>query len=240
MAAARAAQIRATRANLIPMFLTRSGRLKDEVRFQAGLFRAPHHGTQKDGFEFTAVIGEVTMRLAEDGNNLRHLETELTVLVGEGGSMTLRLVLLPFGRVRPNLDALPGKRSPVACAAYGAAHPEPTLADPSHDRRAFAIVVRSARHRRGRCDALRAGGQQEPGNPGCEDGAASGDEVAAVEYDDGHVNSSWRPCSCGNDSTATGTRQPEFGAVASLVALAALGRTHFRVVWPILPKPPFF
>src|SRR5215510_2696551 len=121
MAAARAAQIRATRANLIPMFLTRSGRLKDEVRFQAGLFRAPHHGTQKDGFEFTAVIGEVTMRLAKDGNDLRHLEPERPVLVGERGAMTLRLVLLPFDRVRPDLDALPGKRSPVARAAHGAA-----------------------------------------------------------------------------------------------------------------------
>src|SRR5882757_2490856 len=76
----------------------RSDRLKDEVRLQAGLFCAPHHGTQKDGFEFTAVIGEVTMRLAEDGNDLRHLKTELAVLVGERSSMTLRLVLLPFGR----------------------------------------------------------------------------------------------------------------------------------------------
>src|ERR1044072_2034223 len=77
-------------------FPTRSGRLKDEVRLQAGFLCAPHHRTQKDGFEFTAVIGEVTMRLAEDGNDLRHLETELAVLVGERGPMALRLVLLPF------------------------------------------------------------------------------------------------------------------------------------------------
>ena len=77
--------------------------------------------------------------------------------------MALRLVLLPFGRVRPDLDALPGKRSPVACAAYGAAHPEATLADPVHDRRAFAVVVRAARHRIRRCEAFRAGRQQQPG-----------------------------------------------------------------------------
>src|SRR6478752_7725063 len=195
MAAARAAQLRVALANLILLFPTRSGGLKDEVRLEAGLFCASHHGTQKDGLELTAVIGEVAVRLAEDRNDLRHLETELTVLVGERGSMTLRLVFLPFGRVRPNLDALPGERSPVACAAYGAAHPEATLADPLHDRRALAVVVGPARHRRGRCDALRARGQQEPGNPGCQDGAASGEEVAAVEYDGGHVNSSWRPCS---------------------------------------------
>src|SRR3978361_2549527 len=85
----------------------RSDRLKDEVRLQAGLFCAPHHGTQKDGFEFTAVISEVAMRLAEDGNDLRHLKTEHPVLVGERGAVTLRLVFLPFGRVRPDLDALP-------------------------------------------------------------------------------------------------------------------------------------
>src|SRR5215510_9855657 len=121
------------------------------------------------------------MRLTKDGNNLRHLETKRPVLVGERGSMTLRFVLLPFGRVRPNLDALPGKRSPVPRAAYGAAHPETALADPLHDRRALAVVVGSARHRSGRCEALRVGGQQEPGNTGCQDGAASDEDAAAVE-----------------------------------------------------------
>src|SRR6478735_6407275 len=195
MAAARAAQIRVAVANLIPLFPTRSGRLKDEMRLEAGLFCASHHGAQKDSFEFTAVISEVTVRLAKDRNDLRHLEPELAVLVGERGPMTLRLVLLPFGRVRPNLDALPGEWSPVARAAYGATHPETTLADPIHGRSALTVVVGPARHRLGRREALRAGWQQEPGNPGCQDGAASGEEVAAVEYDGGHVNSSWRPCS---------------------------------------------
>src|SRR4029079_1294138 len=179
MAVARAAQIRVPLASLILLFPTRSGGLKDEVRLEAGVFCASHHGTQKDGLEFTAVIGEVTVRLAEDGHDLRHLETELTVLVGERGSMTLRLVFLPFGRVRPNLDALPGEWSPVAGAAYGATHPETTLADPIHDGRALAVVVGPARHRRGRCEALRAGGQQKPGNPGCQNGAACGEEATA-------------------------------------------------------------
>jgi hypothetical protein len=134
----------------------------------------------------------VTVRLAEDRNNPRHLETERAVLVGERGPMALRLVLLPFGRVRPNLDALPGKRSPVAGAAHGATHPEATLADPIHGRRALAVIVGPARHRRCRCEALGPGRQYEPGNPGCQDEAASGEEVAAVEYHDGHVGSSWR------------------------------------------------
>src|SRR5215467_10390018 len=114
------------------------------------------------------------MRLAKDGNNLRHLKTEHPVLVGERGSMTLRFVLLPFGRVRPNLDALVGQRSPIARAAYGATHPEATLANPIHARRALAVVVGPARHRRGRWEALRTRGQQEARNPGCENGAASG------------------------------------------------------------------
>src|SRR6266481_5127760 len=122
----------------------RSGRRKHEVRLQAGLFRAPHHGTQKDGFEFTAVIGEVTMRLAKDGNNLRYLKTERPVLVGDRGPMTTLVFLPAFGRVRPNLDALPGERSPVARAANGACHHEAPFADPLHNRRALVVVVGSA------------------------------------------------------------------------------------------------
>src|SRR5258708_13039677 len=93
----------------------RSDRLQHEVRLQAGLFCAPHHGTQKDGFEFTAVIGEVAVRLAEDGNDLRHLKTELTILVGERGAMTLPLLLLPFGRLPPNLTPPPPDPTPSPC-----------------------------------------------------------------------------------------------------------------------------
>src|SRR5580692_7064540 len=98
------------------------------------------------------------MRLAKDGNNLRYLETERPVLVGERGSMTTLLFLPPFGRVRPDLDALPGERSPVACAAYGTRHQEAALADPLHDRRALEVVVGPPRHRNGRYEAFRVGG----------------------------------------------------------------------------------
>jgi|SRR4051812_38659333 hypothetical protein len=113
------------------------------MRLQALIFGAPHHRTEKDGFEFTAVVGEVTMRLAEDRNDLRHLETEPAVLVGERSPMTLGLMFLPFRRVRPNLNAL-------AAAA--------TVADPIHDCRALAVIVRPARHRSDRCDTLRESG----------------------------------------------------------------------------------
>ena len=37
----------------------------------------------------------MTVRLTEDGNNLLHLEAELTVFVGQRRAMTLRFVLLP-------------------------------------------------------------------------------------------------------------------------------------------------
>src|ERR1700759_5631765 len=124
MAIARALQIRAARADLIPVFPALSGRLKHEMRFQAGLLGALHHRTKEDGFELTAVIGEVTMGLTEDRNDLRHLETERAVLVGERGAVTLRFVFLPFDRVGPDLDTLSGERRPVACAAHGPRHPE--------------------------------------------------------------------------------------------------------------------
>ncbi len=116
------------------------------MRLQAGFFRAPHHGTQKDGFEFAAVIGEMAVRLAKDGNDLRHLKTERPILIGERGSVTLRFMLLAFGRVCPNLNALPGERCPIAGAAHGARHPEPTLTDPIHDRRAFACQATCKTH----------------------------------------------------------------------------------------------
>src|SRR5204862_7422081 len=93
MAAARAAQIRVTRANLIPLLPTRSGLLKSPVRLQAGFLCTLHHGPQKDGFEFTAVIGEVNTRPAEAGHDLRHLAAELPILVVERAAITLRLLL---------------------------------------------------------------------------------------------------------------------------------------------------
>ena len=154
--------------------------------------------------------------------------------------MTLRLVLLPFGRVRPDLDALPGEWSPVAGAADGAAHPEAALADPVHDCRALAVVVRPARHRLGRCEAVRAGRQQESGNPacqnpGCQDGAADGEEVAAVEYDHGHVHSSWRPYNGSGKGTTTGTERPvgTKGATGrnNSVVNGGAGRSDSSVGW---------
>ena len=38
------------------------------MRLEAGFLRAPHDRSQEDGFELTAIIGEMAMRLAEDRN----------------------------------------------------------------------------------------------------------------------------------------------------------------------------
>ena len=97
------------------------------MRLQALIFCAPHHRPEKDGFEFTAVVGEVAMWLAKDRNDLRHFEAELPVLIGERSAMTLGLMLLPFRRMRPNLDALTAQRSAVAGSAHGATQNPPLL-----------------------------------------------------------------------------------------------------------------
>ena len=162
------------------------------MRLQAGIFGARHYGTQKDGFEVATVIGEVTMRLAKGGDDLRHLKTEHPVRVSERGPVTVRVSLVPFGGMRPDLDTLPRKRGPIARAASGARHPEAAATDPIHARRAREVVVGPALHRAGRREALRTGGQKQAGNPGHYNRAAGGEEATAAEQDGGPVDSSYR------------------------------------------------
>lgn len=57
-------------------------RLKNKVCLKTLIFGARHYGTEKDGFKFATVVGQVTMRLAEGGNDLRHFKTKMAVLVG--------------------------------------------------------------------------------------------------------------------------------------------------------------
>ena len=50
------------------------------MRFEAGLFRALHHGAEKDRFELAAIVGEMAVRLARTMPSLRvglHLVVEL-------------------------------------------------------------------------------------------------------------------------------------------------------------------
>ena len=59
------------------------------MRLEALILCASHHRAQEHSLKLAAVIGEVAMRLAKNGNNLRHIETERAVLIGESGAMTL-------------------------------------------------------------------------------------------------------------------------------------------------------
>ena len=60
--------------------------------------------------------------------------------------MALGITLVAFGRMRPNLNALPCQRRAVACAQDLAGHPEAAPADPVNHRRAGAVIVGPAAH----------------------------------------------------------------------------------------------
>jgi len=55
--------------------------------------------------------------LTKSWNNLWHLQSELAVLVCECSPMTVRIALMTFGGVCPNLDTLPGKQFAITCSA---------------------------------------------------------------------------------------------------------------------------
>ena len=60
--------------------------------------------------------------------------------------MALRVALVPFGGVRPDLDALAGKWRTVARAPHSARHPETTTANPIYDWRTGAVIVGPTTH----------------------------------------------------------------------------------------------
>ena len=135
--------------------LDRLDRLKDEVRLQAGVPYAPHYGAKEDGLEVATVIGEMAMWLSEGGDDLRHFKAEHTIRVRKCGPVAVRVPLVSFCGVRPDLNALTRKRGAVTCAPYGARHPEAPTANPVHEQRTRAVVVGSVSHRACRCDARR-------------------------------------------------------------------------------------
>ena len=86
------------------------------------------------------------MSLTERRNNLRHLEAELSICVGQSGTVALRVTFVPFGGVRPDLYALVSKRRSIACTPNCASHPEATTTDAIHYGCAHAVIVGSAPH----------------------------------------------------------------------------------------------
>ena len=87
---------------------------------QAGVFRTAHHRAQKDGFKVAAVIGQMAMGLAERRHDLRHFQTELAFCIRQRGAMAMRIALLTFCRVRPDLNALTRQWRAVASTAHSA------------------------------------------------------------------------------------------------------------------------
>ncbi|KKL79792.1 hypothetical protein LCGC14_2011260 [marine sediment metagenome] len=79
------------------------------MRLEAAIPGACHHRPQENGFELCAVMGEMAMGLPEGRHDLRHLEAEYTVGIGQGRAMALGVALMPFGCMGPDLDALIGK-----------------------------------------------------------------------------------------------------------------------------------
>src|SRR6056297_306814 len=108
-AASRSApQIRRVRICGMPVTRRRSGGLQDEMRLEAGVARAWHHGAEEHRLEVAAVIGEMAVGLAEGGHDLRHFEPEHAVFIGERRAVAVRIAFVPFGGMGPDLDALTG------------------------------------------------------------------------------------------------------------------------------------
>ncbi len=108
---------------------------------EAGIARTGYDGAQKDGLEIAAVIGQVTVGLAKGGHDLRHLQPEHAVGVGEGGAVALRVAFVALGGMGSDLDALSGQRHAVAAVPHDARHPEAAAADLCDDGGAGTIVV---------------------------------------------------------------------------------------------------
>lgn len=145
---------------------------------EARVAGARHHGAEEHGLEAVAivfgVVGEVPVRLAEGGDDLRHLQPEHALGVGERGAVALRVALVALGGVRPDLDADAGERSTVAGTPHAAGHPKTPAADALDDRGTGLVVVGTPAHGRGRGEALRAHRPQEADGAGRQGSAGSG------------------------------------------------------------------
>lgn len=86
------------------------------------------------------------VRLAKGRHNLWHIHVENPVVVGQCGTMAVQVALMALGCVRPNLDALTGKRLTVTGTAHSPCHHESATAYPLHDWYTRAIIVGSTAH----------------------------------------------------------------------------------------------
>ena len=141
---------------------------------EAAIAVRPHHvedvtrwaGAARAGMLLEADMAGTPVRLAEDRDDLRHLQPERAVRVGQRGTVAVRVLLVALGRVRPDLDAHAGERGAVARTPHAARHPEAAAANALDEWRAGPVVVGAAAHGRGRCEALRARRPEEAGGAG--------------------------------------------------------------------------
>ena len=154
---------------------------------QAGVRGPRHHGPQENRLEEAAVIavgimGEVPVGLSEGGHDLRHLDAEHAVGVGERGAVRALVPLVTLGRMGPDLDAATGNGGSVDRAArfdrIGARY---TPVEPSTAR----VQGRCERYRGDRHDPERSGGL-------CRGGAGGGHGRATFERPHGLPGSSVR------------------------------------------------
>lgn len=97
-----------------------SGGCQNEMCFQRGVAWAVHERAQENGFKVAAVISQMRMRLTKGRDDLRHLETEDAVLIGQGRAMAVGIAFMAFGCMGPDLDALTCQRRAVTGPSDGA------------------------------------------------------------------------------------------------------------------------
>jgi hypothetical protein len=151
---------------------------------------------EEDSFEVIIVISEVAVRLAKRRDDLRHFKAKNSVCVRDTGAVASRVTLVALSRVRPNLDSLAYKWSPISHALHSACHPESTSADAINNRCAGAVIVGPSTHRRRGCQTLRVSRQQEAGHCGRHDCTGGSDKGTASGQNVSHMAVSDRACRC--------------------------------------------
>ncbi len=89
-----------------------SRRLEHEIGLEALVPGTLHDRAQEHGLEGAVVISEMTVRLSEGRDDLRHLETKGPVGIGQRRTVAARVGLVSLGGMSPDLNADTGKRAP--------------------------------------------------------------------------------------------------------------------------------
>ena len=97
------------------------------------------------------------MWLAKGGNDLWHLKPKHILFICECRSMALRVALVSFGSMSPDLDTLTRNWGTISRTSHSPGHPEPAAANLVDDGGSFSIVIRPTAHRTRRCKTFGLG-----------------------------------------------------------------------------------